>query len=257
VASHFLDPYLPLIACAFLFPRSRSHWASWLGVCLVAGYIVFIAITGGDWSEGRFFAPLVPIASVLGTGALATRLRDAAGTRRRAVLLAAVATAFALYSAARTGGREYAFRVHYAADDHERVRIGRWLQASAPKDAVLAVTAAGQIPYYSKLYTHDMLGLNDAHIAAIPSSLGAGMPGHEKFDVSYTVDRVAPDVVVGAEWIPGMKDQLARKRAYALLPMPHEEILIRKGLVPRGALNAILLATWGDRMPEALRRKAQ
>lgn len=50
---------------------------------------------------------------------------------------------------------------------HEpRVAIGKFLKENLPPDAVIAVNAAGVVPYYAELETIDMLGLNNAHIAS-------------------------------------------------------------------------------------------
>jgi len=57
--------------------------------------------------------------------------------------------------------------------------IGLWLRDNAPPDASLATTAAGIIPYYSRLYTLDILGLNDEYIAHEVPARG-NRPGHTK-----------------------------------------------------------------------------
>lgn len=65
-------------------------------------------------------------------------------------------------------------------------RLGQWLKENSPKEAVLAIDAAGTIPYFSNLRTIDMLGLNDLHIAHMDiPDFGEGKPGHEKYDAAY------------------------------------------------------------------------
>ena len=59
---------------------------------------------------------------------------------------------------------------------------------------LIAVTAAGCIPYFSGLPALDMLGLNDKHIARLPSSPG-GAIGHDKADGRYVLDR-EPDLIL-------------------------------------------------------------
>lgn len=52
--------------------------------------------------------------------------------------------------------------------------------------SVLAVDAAGAIPYYSGLRSIDMFGLNDRHIArVVVPRMGSGEVGHEKYDPAY------------------------------------------------------------------------
>jgi arabinofuranosyltransferase len=74
--------------------------------------------------------------------------------------------------------------------------VGAWLRDHAAPTATIAVIPAGAIPYYSKLRSIDMLGLNDATIAhrKMPG-LGTGIPGHEKFDIDYVLSR-RPDIIL-------------------------------------------------------------
>jgi arabinofuranosyltransferase len=71
---------------------------------------------------------------------------------------------------------------------------GEWLGRNFPKDAVLAVSSLGRIPFYSKLQTIDMLGLADVHIAHRKMELTRGIVGHQKYDSEYLLAR-RPDLV--------------------------------------------------------------
>ena len=70
------------------------------------------------------------------------------------------------------------------------VPIGKWLRTYARPGESIAVTAAGALPFYSGLYTIDMLGITDIHIAhrKMPAG-GAGIAGHEKHDMDYVLSR--------------------------------------------------------------------
>jgi len=59
---------------------------------------------------------------------------------------------------------------------------------------VLAIDAAGKIPYRSGLFTIDMLGLSDRHIARMPD-FGRFAVGHAKYDADYVLNR-RPDLIV-------------------------------------------------------------
>jgi hypothetical protein len=76
--------------------------------------------------------------------------------------------------------------------------IGTFLRrAFTGKDPLVAVDAAGAIPYFSRLRSLDMLGLNDAHIARRrPEGFGEGLQGHELGDGDYVFER-APDIIIG------------------------------------------------------------
>jgi len=63
-----------------------------------------------------------------------------------------------------------------------------WLAARAAPESLVAVDAAGIIPFHTGLPTIDMLGLNDVHIAHLSvATLGSGHAGHEKFDPDYVL----------------------------------------------------------------------
>jgi arabinofuranosyltransferase len=63
---------------------------------------------------------------------------------------------------------------------------------------ILAIDAAGKVPYFSNLATIDMLGLNDKHIGKKKIDAGTFHAGHNKFDPQYVLAR-KPDLI--AAWI--------------------------------------------------------
>lgn len=75
--------------------------------------------------------------------------------------------------------------------------IGRTLRlAFGTDDPLVAVDAAGAIPFYSGLRSLDMLGLNDAHIARHrDETFGQGIQGHELGDGAYVLSQ-EPDLIV-------------------------------------------------------------
>ena len=69
---------------------------------------------------------------------------------------------------------------------------GLWLREHTSVDASIATTAAGTIPFYSRLYTVDILGLNDEWVAHNVPARGH-RPGHtrvapESYLASKSVD---------------------------------------------------------------------
>jgi hypothetical protein len=94
---------------------------------------------------------------------------------------------------------EYA-RGHRWTGMHERhkqlVTAGRELNHLLPKDAWIAVTNAGRLPYFAERRTLDMMGLSDAHIARSKILYKFGLvPGHLKGDGGYILDR-APELIM-------------------------------------------------------------
>ena len=89
------------------------------------------------------------------------------------------------------------------------VELGKFLDRNHHRDT-LAVDAPGKIPYFSKQYTIDMLGLNDLRIARLESTFFK--VGHNKFDADYVLSR-KPDLI--AAWgFPGkdMRFGLTREK---------------------------------------------
>ncbi len=74
------------------------------------------------------------------------------------------------------------------------IKLGRHLAATRGPDTVIAVPSAGAIPFYSRLPTIDLYGLNDAHIAR--TRFPEDAPGRMmKWDSAYALSR-GPDLIV-------------------------------------------------------------
>ncbi len=62
-------------------------------------------------------------------------------------------------------------------------RVIEWLEENAPPKASIALQVAGAIPFYTRLYTIDRMGLLDPHISHLPGGL------HQKQDEHYVLHR--------------------------------------------------------------------
>jgi hypothetical protein len=82
--------------------------------------------------------------------------------------------------------------------------LGDWLRGRYPADTVLAIGDAGAVPYFSRLTTIDLWGLNDAEIAHMPGEYGRkpSMP-------AYVFAR-KPGVVVLWNRVPFVDGKLGR-----------------------------------------------
>lgn len=99
----------------------------------------------------------------------------------------------------------YAY-AQFADPQNKRGRDERWefdgfslgplmRTAWSDRQPLLAVDAAGALPYFSKLPSLDMLGLNDRYIATHPPALGSAIAtGHEFGDGAYVWSR-KPDIL--------------------------------------------------------------
>jgi len=69
-----------------------------------------------------------------------------------------------------------------------------------PKGSV-AVAAAGTVPYYSGIRGVDVLGKSDRYIARLPGRGFGGQrvtPGHNKYDLHYSIEKLRPDAIYDA-----------------------------------------------------------
>jgi len=75
-------------------------------------------------------------------------------------------------------------------------------------NATVGVIYAGAIPYYTGLYSVDFLGKSDKYIAKLqPDLTGAvgwygmsSVPGHNKYDLSYSIMELKPTYIQRASW---------------------------------------------------------
>lgn len=182
---------LPLLiwgSCVLLALKRRGVPAM---LSVLAAYLAYVVIIGGD--DLRVFGPrflliVFPWLTVLGLVGLSELASRRWQTRWPWPVI------FALALLALTGGLSF-----FEASAYRRVvetmnrgwwTAAEWLAVHATPGSLVAVDAAGIIPYHTGLPTVDMLGLNDTHIAHLSvSTLGSGLAGHEKFDPDYVLAR--------------------------------------------------------------------
>ncbi len=187
----FLLLLLPLPVLPRLW-RARS--ATLVAISALAGlWILYLIKVGGGFMEFRFFVPLVPLAMVKLVW-VCSRYPE------RIRVWVQVAIALALLGGSVWHGRTYTTHFgiesiaklerHLWSPDEQWVGIGKTLGrvfADDP-DVTIAVTAAGAIPYYAKLRTIDMFGLNDAWVARNGTVMGS-RPGHQRAaPLSYLIE---------------------------------------------------------------------
>lgn len=157
-----------------------------------SAYVVFI---GGDiFPAHRHLVPsLVVLALMVAEG---LRLIEGASARtRRATVAASIALLVGLVIVQRRDPENY--RAASELWEWEGKAIATALGTGfAAQQPLMAVTAAGCLPYWSKLPSLDLLGLNDHHIPRHPpKGFGSGFLGHELGDARYVLGR-APDMVI-------------------------------------------------------------
>jgi hypothetical protein len=207
-------------ATAWRTPRWRR------GVALLAGttlfHVLYVVSVGGDGLRMlRFHVPLLPSLALLAGLLFCAPI---ARPRARALALLGVvaiagSTAFSLYRAVYDPiPVRVEWREHLAL-------LGRRLAETRDPDTLIAVAAAGVLPYTSRLPTLDLLGLSDPVIArGEPTDQSdRAAPGHMKWDIDYVLSR-EPDLVINDLFVPDkdVKNALAQPLALARGPMWEE-----------------------------------
>ena len=166
--------------------------ASYVATPLWLAYMIRV---GGDFMEFRFLVPMLPFLMMILVSAiahLATRWSIGA-----ALVLGVIAGSanhamtfdFLRYEVGKPLSRDL-LRAFLVNSGRNWIGIGRALARDLPRsDVRIAVTAAGAIPFYSRLQAVDMLGLNDRWVAR-HGELMFRIPGHQRLaPLSYLVDR--------------------------------------------------------------------
>ncbi len=205
-------------ACLVIYKDFRRP-ETFLLVALFAAQCAYSVWVGGDYAEpevdaaNRFITQGMPALMILFSLALDRALDDPRiRLSQRSVIRTSVAVVFSLLALLVITGRPWLAWLHNNAPlleaDIRRTREGLFLAKYTAPKAVIAVHAAGQIPYYSGRTTIDLLGLNDPVIAKGPVT-GPFYPGHDKWNYQYSIAQLRPDVIAD-NWIklaPFMKTQ--------------------------------------------------
>jgi arabinofuranosyltransferase len=198
--------FLFSLAGLYFYKLQRNHEALLLLGIFVAqcAYSIYV---GGDYAEpetnaaNRFITQGMPALIILFSWMTSRILADLTTAQPQLTFARSkvnLAIPLALGVLAIISGEAW---FNYAIDnapllkaDIRRVKLGLHIAKNTSPEAVIAVHAAGQIPYYSERATIDLLGLNDPVVA---KGLGHGefYPGHNKWDYDYSIGQLQPDLI--------------------------------------------------------------
>jgi len=202
-AGAFLHAYLlwPLLAAVAGLALARRRFSARLPAALVAVWLAYVVLVGGDFMEFRFFVPIMPALFLVLAETLVER------DRLRALALVAFCTAFSWRHAATFEGVDdrYYDSVHNLGTYYGMVTDGDWSKLGtslretfAGTDVTLACNGAGAVPYYADLPTVDQLGLNDRWVARHGTRPAPDYvrPGHQRFATyEYLLERKVTFVI--------------------------------------------------------------
>lgn len=193
-ASFFFDyglfPFLVLAAFYFRKVFLKFNFTIIL-VSSIFIWILYVIKVSGDFMEFRFFVPIMPFLYILVT----ISILFMPGWKERTTSVIFLLSLSFFHAVTFTGSRGIEsirqLNAHIVDENQDWQKVGCVLGdifSGASPSVVISTTAAGAIPYYSKLPTIDMLGLNDKWIARSGVIID-DRPGHTCYaTISYLTD---------------------------------------------------------------------
>ncbi len=260
VSTYFLFPLVVgvIISLPAMFRQRLTHLLAILLMLVL--WAIYIILTGGDHMEFRFFVPVFPFIILLFVWASSLWVRFLWISVLSAVLMVA-GSMYHQRTYADTADPEIAIAPLWQYDGSLTREDTDWKlsglalgKAFAPNSGVtIGVTPAGAIPYYSRLHSVDMLGINDPWVARHGIITGA-TPGHQRIaPMSYLVRRnvnlvVAHPVIIarGAQLsripIAPMDSIIAfRNATFVLIPIDSSRDLVTLYLVRNPSVDSAIV----------------
>ena len=192
--------YITLVALIVLMFFSHTRVRATYLLITAALWSVYIIVIGGDiFPAHRHFIPLVVIFAFIlveGSYALISYLRTLATPYYTFIFIIIGFILFIPYvdTQFESSANKKAIYERWEWEGKEIATILK--DAFSTQQPLLAVTAAGCLPYWSKLPSLDMLGLNDYYLPRHPpKDIGNGFLGHELGEGRYTLER-NPDIMI-------------------------------------------------------------
>jgi len=219
--------YLLLIAIIFLLVRyllkNRSHLKKEIIFPLITAGLVFILWhiyiikINGDYMEFRIMVPCLPFLMIVSSSLFKTIDRGKIAVVLMLILLTANNFIVAyndhseksLAKFDETGYMPISSLNFYLYDHgFNWIDIGKTLgkKFQYRQDIILATIPAGAIPFYSKLFTIDLLGLNDKWIAHNGPIVKPRIPGHSKFASEEYILKRNTNLIIRLP-IPAIREQ--------------------------------------------------
>ena len=202
-------------------------------VLTIAVWCLYVVRVGGDFMEFRFLVPVMPLIFVSIAWLLVHFIRPAAASAALAAMLLIGSLHHAITYDNQGVESIRQLQRHITSPEENWQTVGRVLGRlfdGGRSNVVMAVTAAGAIPYYSRLETIDMGGLNDRWVARHGRIVGS-RPGHQRIaTLDYLLER-GVNLVVGVPlvmprrpgikslaWVQSAEQEFRREASAAKLP---------------------------------------
>lgn len=169
--------YVAITAAVLLFCRDVVGRNLFPLIILAVTLLYFVYI-GGDIYYERFLLVVYPVGIFFTL--LASKKINSNALKPALPLIALSAALIVVFQDARFS---YQVKTYDMWNN-----LGRFLAKVEP-GSLLAIDAAGKVPYYSGLPTIDMLGLNDRHIGQRSMPIEPFIVGHAKHDADYALSK--------------------------------------------------------------------
>ncbi len=201
---------------AAIYQRTKIAFfilSSFFATCI---YQIFV---GGDsWNYWRFLVPTMPLVFILAAVGIFYSARlltnkisiPIINQKSLFLIICFLITIGSLYMHNKRFINQIFFHEQIFSVEYNAINTNfalRLMEISKP-NATIGVIWAGSIPYYSERDGIDFLGKSDKYIAHLNPDLTVftgvyGMktlPGHNKYDLEYSIIKLQPDVIERADW---------------------------------------------------------
>jgi hypothetical protein len=191
----------------------RPTWDKLLIASVLASMLASCLYVGGDaFTQWRFLAPYVPLAYLIVLSdvpalsrRIAARVADVRITPLVAPTFSVAAVCLFLLD---VWTQTFTLRQHPSPENIANTNTAIFLNRTLGPEASVGVFFAGSVPYYTGRKAVDFLGKSDPYIARRPpdrtgaiSARGMrNIPGHDKYDLVYSILEKRPTFIAGVTW---------------------------------------------------------
>lgn len=230
----FVLPFLVVTAfvlglsIADLFFDCQKQKVLLLSIALSA--IAYQVYVGGDpWPYWRIMSPSMPLLTILFVSAITAAVHAISSTQsfsiyflRNPIFPRKYVTEVLIISVALLGlvlvNVRFVTQIlfinkpYLTESNKNNVDIAIVLSQLTTSDATVGVYWAGSIPYFTGRRAIDFLGKSDRYIAHLPPDVSGSIswshmrsvPGHNKYDLNYSIKALKPTYIQGVKW--GVQD---------------------------------------------------
>ena len=211
-----MTPVLIIWYISLYFFKKRGQISKYMPMSIIVLVVIFYNIyIGGDawdWWHGsnRFLTVVIPLIIIMGLDfILYSKIKYKREDKKYLNLQAAFFTGLLIlflnaFNGIDSLAETFLFEKPILMKDNQKLsEIALAAKKAFPDKVQIGGATAGVLPYFSELEFVDFLGKNDKTISRLDGRIEQGIkqfwsfsPGHNKWDYSYSIGKIRPDVVV-------------------------------------------------------------